>query len=268
VAELGQPRRRRHAGQAAADDGEGANPEPIGLLIVSGDEAAADPHVRALAEQAEAVLALTMFQGLAVGWADVVLPATSYLERDGTTVNLEGRLQRLRRAAVPPVPDELEWISALAGRFGVDVPAHAAGVFAQLSPTLFGGLAFADLDEHAALRTHADAPAPAPASPAAQRGRPTDGHFLRLVRYRPLFSGPAVERTPELQFQRPAAEVELAADDADRRGIRTGDEVLVRSNGTSRTLRARLNRRLRPGVVRIADEHAAELHDTVEVTRP
>ena len=89
---------------AAASDGEEAEPEPIGLLIVSGDEAAADPSVRALAEHAEQVLAITMFQGLAVGWADLVLPATSYLERDGTTMNLEGRLQRQRRAVIPPVP--------------------------------------------------------------------------------------------------------------------------------------------------------------------
>ena len=83
---------------AAAADEEEENPEPIGLLIVSGDEAAADPAVRALAEQAEHVIAITMFHGLAVGWADVVLPGTSYLERDGSYYNLEGRVQRLRRA--------------------------------------------------------------------------------------------------------------------------------------------------------------------------
>jgi predicted molibdopterin-dependent oxidoreductase YjgC len=77
-----------------------------------------------------------------------------------------------------------------------------------------------------------------------------------------------VERTPELQFQRPAAEVELSADDAQRRGVGTGDTVIVRSNGTSATLRARVNRRLRAGVVRIADEHARDLKDTVEVARP
>src|SRR3989442_5880333 len=90
---------------AAASDDEGAEMESIGLLIVSGDEAAADPSVRSLAERAEAVLAISMFHGLAVGWADLVLPCTSYLERDGTFVNLEGRLQRLRRTAIPPAPD-------------------------------------------------------------------------------------------------------------------------------------------------------------------
>ena len=34
---------------------------------------------------------ISMFHGLAAGWADLVLPGTSYLERDGTYVNLEGR---------------------------------------------------------------------------------------------------------------------------------------------------------------------------------
>ena len=67
-----------------------------------------------------------MFQGLAVGWADLVLPGTSYLERDGTYVNLEGRLQRLRRAAIPPAPDELAWIAKLAERFDVDLSPYAS----------------------------------------------------------------------------------------------------------------------------------------------
>jgi anaerobic selenocysteine-containing dehydrogenase len=60
--------------------------------------------------------------------------------------------------------------------------------------------------------------------------------------------------------------VELAHGDARALGIRTGDEVGVASNGASRTLRARVNRRLLAGVVRIADEHAAGLGDTVLVT--
>jgi predicted molibdopterin-dependent oxidoreductase YjgC len=89
---------------------------------------------------------------------------------------------------------------------------------------------------------------------------------MRLVRYRPLFSGAAVERTPELQFQRPLAEVELSRDDATDRRIRSGDNVTVRSNGTSVTLRARVSDDLRAGVIRIADEHAADLQPNVELS--
>jgi NADH-quinone oxidoreductase subunit G len=247
---------------AAAADAEAINPDPIGLLIVSGDEAAANPDVRALAEQSERVLVISMFHGLTAGWADLVLPGTSYLERDGTYVNLEGRIQRVRRAVISPAPDELAWISRLAERFGVEIPPYPSTVFAEVSAIAFGGISFGEVGEHAALppATHAELPTRARAKPARPRG-------LRLVRYRALFSGPAVERTPELQFQRPPAEVELSEADARKRDIHPGDKVTVRSNGTSVTLRARLNRELRAGVVRIAEEHAGDLQPTVELSK-
>ena len=76
-----------------------------------------------------------------------------------------------------------------------------------------------------------------------------------------------MERVPELQFQRPEPVLELAAEDADRRQIATGDAVSVRSNGTSVELRARVERRLVAGVARIADEHARDLHQQVEVVK-
>src|SRR5207237_7803345 len=106
---------------AAAGSGGAERAERIGLLIVSGDEACADPQIRDLARRADAVVAISMFMEPPRGWAQLVLPGTSYLERDGTYLNLEGRLQRLRRAVIPPAPDELVWISRLAERFDVAV---------------------------------------------------------------------------------------------------------------------------------------------------
>jgi NADH-quinone oxidoreductase subunit G len=256
------------AWSCAADAGDEDDPEPIKLLVVSGDEAAADPNVRVLAEQAERVIAVTMFHGLAIGWADLVLPGTSYLERDGTYVNLEGRLQRLRRAVIPPVPDQTAWISQLAGRFGVQLSPYPAKVFEEVSATIYTGLPFGEVGERAPLRGRTQPPEVPEELPVPEKPRRPDGHYLRLLRYRPLFSGPAVERVPELAFQRAHAEVELARDDAQRRGITTGDDVVVRSNGTSLTLRARINKGLAKGVARIPDEFAHDLHATVEVTKP
>src|SRR5581483_7498770 len=100
----------------AAGDGEPARLDEIGLLLVSGEEAAADPAVRRLGERAQSVVAISMFADPLRGWADLVLPGTSYLERDGTSVNLEGRRQRVRRAVIPPAPDELAWIAKLGER--------------------------------------------------------------------------------------------------------------------------------------------------------
>ena len=158
-------------------------------------------------------------------------------------------------SVIPPVPDELAWIAKLAERFDVELSPHAALVFEELSARCFGGIPFGAVGERAPLPDRAPyvAPEPAPSAPVPAAEAEPPEHFLgtlRLQRYRPLFSGPAVERVPELQFQRPEAEIELAYDDAQRRQIATGDEVSVRSNGTSlalaRARQPRARRRHRP----------------------
>ena len=69
----------------------------------------------------------------------------------------------------------------------------------------------------------------------------------------------------ELQFQRPQAEIELSAADAKKRKIATGDEVTITGGGSSVTLRARVNRRLRTGVARVPTEFAGDVRGTVEI---
>jgi len=173
---------------------------------------------------------------------------------------------------IAPVPDELAWIARLAERFEITVSPHAVVVFDELSALIFGGVDGSELNGTARLpvRTPYEAPVPAAEAPAPLEPRPAGEHFigeLRLIRYRPLFSGPFVERVNELGFQRPPAELELSATDAARRTIKTGDTVSVRSNGTSVELRARVNRKLVEGVARVPDEHASDLHLLVEVVK-
>jgi NADH-quinone oxidoreductase subunit G len=252
---------------AACCDDEGGALESIGLLVVSGDEAAADENVRALAEQAQATIVLSMYGGLTAGWADLLLPGTSYLERDGTYVNLEGRLQRLRRTVEPPCPDELEWISQLAARFDVDVAPYAAAVFAEVSEPVYGGLAFGEVGERAPLRFYPEAQEHVAREALPEPQQKAKRGEIRLVAYKPLFSGAAVERVAELQFQRPQPELEISAGDARRRKVATGDYVTVGSNGSAITLPVRVNRRLRDGVARVALEHANGLQGVVEVAK-
>jgi NADH dehydrogenase/NADH:ubiquinone oxidoreductase subunit G len=246
---------------SAAGDGEPSDEKPR-LLVISGDEAATDPSVRALAEDAEFVLGIGMFEDSFRGLADLVLPGQSYLERDGTTVNLEGRLQRQRRAVTAPVPDLVAWVAKLAERFDVQLSPHVSAVFDEVAARCFGGITFSQIDERASLPPRAERQ-PERVSDASEVS--DTGPALRLVAYRPLFSGAAVDRTPELQFQRPDAEVQLSPDDAKTRGIRNGAAVTVSSNGTSVELRARIARDLAAGVVRIPRDHAGDLHATVEV---
>ena len=247
---------------SAAGDGEPDDAKQR-VLIISGDEAATDPNVRALAADTEFVIGIGMFEESFRGIADLVLPGTSYLERDGTTINLEGRLQRQRRAVLAPAPDALAWIAKLAERFGVDLSPHASIVFDEISEQCFGGISFGEIGEQADLP-------PRPGRPTERRAPASDDSTqgatgLRLIAYRPLFSGAAVERTSELAFQAPDADVQISPGDAKTRGIRNGATVTVSSNGTSVELRARIARDLAAGTVRIARDHAGDLHPTVEV---
>ena len=175
---------------------------------------------------------------------------------------------------IPPVPDELAWISKLAERFDVELSPHAALVFEEISARCFGGIPFGAVGERAPLpdRVPYVAPEPAPSAPVPAAEAEPPEHFLgtsdscAIGRSSP---GPAVERVPELQFQRPEAgdPARLRRHGAQRRQIATGDEVSVRSNGTSLALRARVSRALAAGTARIADEHAGELHRDVEVVK-
>jgi anaerobic selenocysteine-containing dehydrogenase len=97
------------------------------------------------------------------------------------------------------------------------------------------------------------------AAPAADRSR--NGHrnggadgaetaMFHLVASRSLFSGAAVEMTPELAHQREEW-VQLAYLDAVRLGVTDGDTVTVRHAAGEHRGRVRTSRRLRAGTVRI-----------------
>jgi NADH dehydrogenase/NADH:ubiquinone oxidoreductase subunit G len=60
-----------------------------------------------------------------------VLPGASFIEREGSWVNEDGRIQRFRRAyrARKGTREDLAWISAL-----------AAGRVSERAPTIFDGL--------------------------------------------------------------------------------------------------------------------------------
>ena len=100
---------------------------------------------------------------------------------------------------------------------------YPSAVFDEVSAVAYGGIPFGVVGDRAELP-----PATAGAPQPSLQHSVTKAKGLRLVRYRPLFRGPAVERTPELRFQRPLPEVELSAHDATSRQIRPGDDVTVR----------------------------------------
>ena len=205
---------------AAAGEGEPERPSRSALLIVSGDEAAADPRVRALAERAE-----TRARDRRCSERPCAAGPTSSCPGRATSsataryVNLEGRLQRLRRAVIPPAPDELAWIAKLAERFGVEVVAVRAAVVAELD----GACPAAALRRVGERRRCARAP---PAAELRRSARPAQAaRASRLVRYRAALLRP--RRRARRRAPVPAARAgdrALAATTRSRAAIATGDD--------------------------------------------
>jgi anaerobic selenocysteine-containing dehydrogenase len=68
-----------------------------------------------------------------------------------------------------------------------------------------------------------------------------------LGTYRDLWAGPITELNPPLRFLEPQQRVELSIADAERMGLKSGDEVNVSRNGTSLRARVAIKERIQEG---------------------
>jgi hypothetical protein len=118
----------------------------------------------------EATIVLSMFGGLAAGWADLILPGTGYLEREGTFVNLEGRLQRLRRTVEPPCPTSSSG-SRSSPRGSASTSRRTPRRLREVSERVYGGLAFGEVGERAPLRGYPEAQEHVAREPCRSRSR-------------------------------------------------------------------------------------------------
>ena len=191
--------------------------------------------------------------------ADVVIPAEAYAEKEGTVTHPDGRLQRLRPAV--PRPDEVrpvwqvlaEIADALGDETGIGsapdaLAAIAAEVpfYAGLTPTRSAARGVRWQEREAAAAFPRDGPLrhlehDAPAHDARRGG---------AAPWAPTAtSGPArsPSATRRCSSSSPTQRVEIAPADAERLGLTNGDEVEVRSNGTSVSARVALRDRIRPG---------------------
>jgi NADH-quinone oxidoreductase subunit G len=176
-------------------------------------------------------------------YADAMLPATPYLEKDGHYTDWEGRTQRLRPVRNPQGLARSEWeiFQALSEALGADMGLRSLDALHDEMGRL--------------LSPHEGAPVKSAATPSPetregeQRGAP-DGQLL-------LFTYPLLvdegrlsvgadtlkEGLEELPF------VELHPDDAARLAIAEGSTVRVRTSAGEASLPARISEGVAPGAV-------------------
>jgi NADH-quinone oxidoreductase subunit G len=206
------------------------------------------------------VVAFSMFEDASTKHANVVFPAESHAEKDGTVTHPDGRLQRVRpnvphRDRTRPNWQVLAELSALLGvETGVDSPREALAAVAEAVP-FYGGITDEEIAGHGVRWQEREAASTFPETPSegavettgTSNGVPDGDRALALGTYRDLWSGEITERNPALRFLAPRQTVELAPVDADRLGVAHGEDVDVRSNGTSVRARVAVRERMRPG---------------------
>jgi NADH-quinone oxidoreductase subunit G len=200
--------------------------------------------------------------------ANVIFPAESHAEKEGTVVHPDGRLQRLRSAIAHPGQVRSGWsvIAELAKRASLDTGVLTSPMaFRQLVAAVpfYDDLTLEEIAGRgvrwqaraAASRFPTGEVAPASVSapvtpgPAVSRSNGS----LRLGTYRPIWAAPEVEISPALKFTVASQQVELAPEDAQRLGIVSGEAVEVSQKGTALKAIAHVRTGVQAGTAFLAD---------------
>jgi formate dehydrogenase alpha subunit len=126
------------------------------MYLMGENPSLSDPdssHVREAMERLEFFVVQDIFLNETALLADVVLPAASFAEKDGTFTNTERRVQRVRKAIEPVGDSRPDWlitcqIAKRMGASGFDFkdPSRIMEEIASLTPS-YGGISFKRLEK-------------------------------------------------------------------------------------------------------------------------
>ena len=247
-----------------------------GMYVEGEDMAQSDPntlHVTSAFSAMECVVVQDLFLNETAKYAHVFLPGATFLEKDGTFTNAERRISRVRKV-IEPRARYADWevtcllSKALGYPMNYDHPSQIMDEIASLTPT-FTGVSFDKIDKLGSIQWPCNAEAP--------DGTPTMhiDHFVRgkgkffvteyvptsersTSRYPLLLTtgrilsqynvGAQTRRTHNIVWH-DEDRLEIHPDDAETRGIKTGDWVGIASRAGDTVMRAILTERVQRGVV-------------------
>ncbi len=202
----------------------------------------ADNGAQALAtlQAAEFVVALTPFASGAREWANVILPIAPFTETSGTFVNAQGTAQSFKGTATPRGQSRPAWkVLRVLGNV-----LHLAGFDDESSESVRDAVMANGVEGRLSNQLQA-APALS-AAPIQGLQRVTDVPIYRsdaLVRRAPALQATAASRTPTARMH---------PQTLDGLGIKTGEQVRVKSSTGQVSLSAEVDNTVVPGAVRIA----------------
>ena len=261
------------------------------MWIMGENPVMSDPnmnHARKALESVKFLLVQDIFLTETAELADVVLPAASYAEKEGTFTNTERRVQRVRQALLPPkgACDDLSIVQAIADRMDSDPSttwasdykpgsdrmdvSKAEEVFNEITKVwpAVAGMNYKRLEgngiqwpcpteDHPGTPVLFEAGFPrglATFTPSAFRNAdelPEDEYPFVLTTGRVLYqyhTGTMTRRSQVLESADRGPVIEINPGDAERLHIKNGEKVVVASRRGSITLPAMVTDGISPGV--------------------
>ncbi|MBH1962779.1 MAG: formate dehydrogenase subunit alpha [Comamonadaceae bacterium] len=248
-----------------------------GLYCQGEDIAQSDPntqHVSQALGAMECIVVQDIFLNETAKFAHVLLPGSSFLEKDGTFTNAERRISRVRQV-MPPMAGLADWevtvqlSNALGYPMHYDHPEQIMQEIADLTPS-FRGVSYEAIERLGSLQWPCNESTPAAGTAIMHEGgfvRGKGRFFItqyipsdeKVTRRFPLLLttgrilsqynvGAQTRRTPNNMWH-DEDRLELHPEDAKERGVVDGDWVGITSRAGQTVLRATVTDRMQPGVV-------------------
>jgi formate dehydrogenase major subunit len=252
------------------------------LYIQGEDILQSDPdthHVAAGLAAMECVVVQDLFLNETANYAHVFLPGSTFLEKDGTFINAERRVQLVRKV-MEPKAGYADWEITCAISEAMGYPMHynhASEIMdeiARLTPT-FAGVSFQRVAELGSIQWPCNEKAPEGTPVMHMNGfvrgkgkfvvteyiatdERTGPRFPLLLTTGRILSqynvGAQTRRTANILWHE-EDRLEIHPHDAEQRGIRDGDWVKLASRAGETSLRALVTERVAPGVVYTTFHH-------------
>ncbi len=251
-----------------------------GMYIMGENPAMSDPdlnHAREALAHLEHLVVQDIFLTETAAYADVILPASAWPEKDGTVTNTNRQVQMGRKALPLPGDTKQDWwlIQEIARRMGLDWnyqhPRDLYTEMASLMPSL-DNISWDRVERESAVTYPADAPDQPGHDVVFDKGFPRPGGFGKLVAAKltppderpdaefPFIlttgrqlehwhTGAMTRRASTLDALEPGAVANLSRGTIARLGIKPGDMVRVTTRRGTVELAARQDDAIPDGVV-------------------
>ncbi|OZG70086.1 formate dehydrogenase subunit alpha [Hahella sp. CCB-MM4] len=253
-----------------------------GLYVQGEDIAQSDPntqHVQQALKSLECLIVQDLFLNETAKYAHVLLPGSSFLEKDGTFTNAERRINRVRKV-MPPVAGKQDWevtqdlSNALGYPMNYRHPSEIMEEISSLTPT-FTGVNYERLEQLGSIQWPCNDMHPEGTPimhvedfpigkgrfvlteyvPTEERSNRRFPLLLTTGRILSQYNVGAQTRRTDNQVWHDEDVLELHPHDAEERGVCDGDWVGITSRAGDTVMRAVVSSRMQPGVVYTTFHH-------------